>query len=173
LREVLQARVFAPLGLHRTFVAETLVDNEVLTPGYSAFLTSGALREDIAPRYHPGWVAHGVVISTAPEIALLIEALVTGKLLGKALLVEMLEPVLVPHEHSLFRQPAYGLGVMLDPASPHGLVVGHGGGGPGYSTGAIHLPDITGHRVTSIALVNSDHGDLGLPMAFALAETVI
>ncbi len=32
----------------------------------------------------------------------------------------------------LFVRPSYGLGVMADPGNSIGLVIGHGGGGPGY-----------------------------------------
>jgi D-alanyl-D-alanine carboxypeptidase len=114
-------------------------------------------------------VSHGVVISTAPELARLIDALFTGRLLGAERRAAMLEPVLVPHQHPLFQQPAYGLGVMIDPQSRYGVIVGHGGGGPGYSAGALHLPDVHGHRITSIALANRDQDDLGLSLAFQLA----
>lgn len=170
LREVLAGAIFEPLGLRRTFVAEDLADTRTLTPGYSTLFAAGDALEDISSRYHPGWVSHGVVISTAPEIACIFEALFTGRLLSQPSLAAMLEPAEVPASHPLFRQPAYGLGLMIDAGSPYGVVAGHGGGGPGYSTGAIDLSDVSGRRVTSVALVNCDQGDLGLRIAFALAE---
>lgn len=172
LRDILHDAIFAPLNLQRTFVAENLTDASVLTPGYSTYFSSDDEPSDVTSRYHPGWVSHGVVISTAPEIAHIFEALFAGHLLDASSLAAMLEPVPVPAEHPLFSKPAYGLGLMIDSGSPYGLVAGHGGGGPGYSTGAIHLPEVNGRRVTSVALANSDRGDLGLPIAFALAEQV-
>jgi D-alanyl-D-alanine carboxypeptidase len=172
LCNVFHKAIFEPLDLQRTFVAEDLTDASALTPGHSAYFSIDGELSDVTSRYHPGWVSHGVVISTAPEIARIFEALFAGRVLDTSSLAAMLEPVLVPAEHPLFSQPAYGLGLMIDAGSPYGRVAGHGGGGPGYSTGAIHLPDVNGRRVTSVALVNADLGDLGLPIAFALAEQV-
>ncbi len=131
LREALRQSLFAPLGLRRTFVAETLTDARALTPGYSGLFSQDGALADVAPVYHPGWVAHGVVISTATELARIVEALFTGRLVRPDLLAMMLDPVLVPGAHPLFRQPAYGLGLMRDPRSPYGPVAGHGGGGRG------------------------------------------
>jgi D-alanyl-D-alanine carboxypeptidase len=61
---------------------------------------------------------------------------------------------------------------MIDRASRFGIMAGHGGGGPGYSAGALTLPDARGHRITSIALANSDHDDLGLQIAFSNAMAI-
>ena len=169
LRAALHSLLFAPLGLQQTYVAQTLEDAEALTPGYSSYLGSADSLSDIRPVYHPGWVAHGVVVAPAREAAYLIDALFNGRLLSPASLAAMLAWVDVRVDHPLFRRPAYGLGVMIDPASRFGLMVGHGGGGPGYSTGGLHLPNVHGRRITSIALVNRDQGDLGLEIAFTLA----
>ena len=38
-----------------------------------------------------------------------------------------------------FHRPSYGLGVMTDPR-PDGLLIGHGGGGPGYTAAAFAPP---------------------------------
>ena len=84
----------------------------------------------------------------------------------------MLSAVSVPVKHSFFRQPAYGLGVMIDRRSRYGVMAGHGGGGPGYSAGALHIPDAHGRRITSIALANCDQGDTGLMLAYELAMAV-
>ncbi len=65
LRVALHESLFAPLGLASTFVAESLDDARALTPGYSAFFNPDGPLENIAPRYHPGWVSHGVVITMA------------------------------------------------------------------------------------------------------------
>ncbi len=67
LREALGQRIFEPLGLWHTFVAETVEDGHVLTPGYSTHFGAGGSPEDVTPLYHPGWVSHGVVVSTAPS----------------------------------------------------------------------------------------------------------
>jgi D-alanyl-D-alanine carboxypeptidase len=169
LRTALHEQLFAPLDLQHTFVAQTLEDARQLTPGYSAFFRSDGSLQDVRPVYHPGWVSHGVVVATASELARVIDALFTCELISPQSLAAMLEPVLVPSKHSLFQQPAYGLGLMIDPQSQYGIIAGHGGEGPGYSAAALHIPDIHGRRITSIALANRDQHDLGLRMAFTMA----
>lgn len=149
---ILERRVFAPLGLMRAFVALSLEDATSLTPGWSSAL-SGTL-ENIAGRYHPGWVAHGLIASSAPELARLIESVFTGDLIPR-----MRESVLAPGSHPLFTETRYGLGVMIDPSSRFGEMAGHNGGGPGYSASAFHFADVGGHRVSGVALLNRDAPD--------------
>ena len=45
-------------------------------------------------------------------------------------------------------RPCYGLGVMADPGSALGTVVGHGGGGPGYAAAVFAVP-----RADAVAIV--------------------
>jgi D-alanyl-D-alanine carboxypeptidase len=170
LREAVAAFITEPLGLTSTSVAESLDDTTTLTPGFSGWIDPNGPVSNIARRYHPGWVSHGVVISTAEDLAHIIDAIFAGRLVPPSLLPDMLAPIPVPFEHPLFREPSYGLGVMIDPASQFGVIAGHGGGGPGYSAGALHFSNVNGQRLTTIALVNSDRGDAGLPIAFALGE---
>lgn len=172
LRDALAQLVFAPLGLRQTMVAETLADVDDLTPGYSTALDrDGALR-DVAPRYHPGWVSHGVVISTASEAALIVESLFTGQLLRPESLAAMLDAVEVAGDYPPFVRPGYGLGLMIDSGSSYGWVAGHAGGGPGYSTAAFYFPNVSGHHVTAVALTNRDSPDLAVEIAFTLARSV-
>ncbi|HUG13555.1 MAG TPA: serine hydrolase domain-containing protein [Thermomicrobiales bacterium] len=170
LRAAVAEHIAEPLGLRRTFVAETLADAATLTPGWSTLLGSVGWPIDAAPVYHPGWVSHGVVISTAGETARMLDALATGQLLRRRSLTAMLKPVLLPFSHPQFRKPAYGLGVMIDTGSPHGLVFGHGGGGPGYALGALHFRNVAGRRVTSVAFTNRDGADITFELVYALAE---
>lgn len=170
LRRLLHEQLFRPLGLARTFVAETLADATTLTPGYTTFFDDDERLEDMHKRYHPGWVSHGVVVSTAPETATLFHALFSGQLLPPALLAQMLTPVPVPVTHPPFVRPAYGLGLMLDPQSPYGLVAGHGGGGPGYDTAALHFADVAGQEVVAVLLANRDGAGLALRLAFRLVS---
>ena len=167
---ILDRELFAPLGLRRTSVVATLNDAAALTPGWSQFLDPAGELANITPRYHPGWVAHGVVGSTAGEVAALVEAIVAGSLLADTERTALLAPRALPFTDRWFRQPAYGLGVMLDPASPYGLVAGHGGGGPGYAAGAFYFADLAGQPTTIVALLNRDHGDAALRIVFALAD---
>jgi len=86
-------------------------------------------------------------------------------LLAPPSLAAMLTPVRVPVAgHPIFRQPCYGLGVMLDPEAEGGLLVGHGGGGPGFSLGVLGLVR-DGQAVTAAGMANSDRGDIGLALA--------
>jgi D-alanyl-D-alanine carboxypeptidase len=172
LHAALERAIFGPLGLRRTAVAGSLADAYDLTPGWSSQLEPDDTLHDIAPRYHPGWVSHGVVISTASETALILEALFTGRLLRPESLAAMLESIDVPGDYPPFVRPGYGLGLMLDPASPYGVVAGHAGGGPGYSTAAFHFPDVASRRVTAVALVNRDGGNLAVELAFDLVRSV-
>jgi D-alanyl-D-alanine carboxypeptidase len=172
LRTALQEQLFAPLGLSNSFVAENLEDARALTPGYSAIFSPNKRLEDVRALYHPGWVSHGVVISTASDLASVNDEIFSGRLIDLERRAAMLEAVPVQVEHPLFQQPGYGLGVMIDTASQFGILAGHGGGGPGYSAGAIHLPDVHGRRITAAALANCDQGDLGLQAAFQLAREV-
>ena len=61
---------------------------------------------------------------------------------------------------------------MMDGQSHYGVSAGHGGGGPGYSVGALHCTDAGGHGVTAVALVNQDASDLGMRIACALVDTL-
>ena len=169
LQWALHEHLFAPLGLSHTFVAGSPADSDELTPGYSAFFNDEERLEEISGRYHPGWVSHGVVISTAPETARLFHALFAGHLLPPHLLAQMVVPVPVPVTHPLFVRPSYGLGLMLDPDSPYGLIAGHGGGGPGYDTAALHFADVGGREVVAVVLANAGR-PLAMDLAFRLVE---
>jgi D-alanyl-D-alanine carboxypeptidase len=49
--------------------------------------------------------------------------------------------------------PSYGLGLMGDPASPWGLLLGHNGGGPCYSASAFHARDLGGVSVCAMGAI--------------------
>ena len=172
IADAMRDLVLAPLGLSQTRMATGLSDGRSLTPGWTTELDADHEPRDMRDRYHPGWVSHGTAISTAGETATLLDGLLSGRLLAPETLGEMLTPVPVPGPHPVIRRPGYGLGLMLDLASPWGLVSGHGGEGPGYSTAAFHFPNVRGHRVTTTALVNRSGPNLGLRVAFLLAESV-
>jgi hypothetical protein len=164
----LREHIFTPLGLASPFVAQSLDDARQLTPGYSRLFAPDEGMGDVRARYHPGWVSHGVVISTALDLARALDGLLSGSLLSAASRAAMLQAVDVPVQHPLFGRPGYGLGLMIDQGSRYGMLAGHGGGGPGYAAGVLYLPDANGRRITSAALANSDQGDAGLRAAFDL-----
>lgn len=172
LRDALHGLVIDPLALRDTTVITSLADLQACSPGFSGQLVDAGTLGDVRPGYDPGWVSHGLVGATASDVARLFDALVSGRIISEASLTAMSRPVLVPTEHRWIRKPAYGLGMMIDADSPYGLVVGHAGGGPGYATAAFHFPDVNGEAVTIVALANRDDDEIGVEIAFSLADLV-
>ncbi|BAY42522.1 serine-type D-Ala-D-Ala carboxypeptidase [Scytonema sp. HK-05] len=164
IHQYLHNVIFSPLSLKKTFVPGTLDDVRELTPGYSTFFSGDEL-QDVIRFYHPGWVSHGVVVSTAPELAKIIDALFAGSLLNASLVEQMLHPIhILGNEHPLFHTIGYGLGLFLGIDSPYGTVGGHTGAGPGYSVAAFHFPSLVENRMTLVALANRDRHDLDLAL---------
>lgn len=172
LQAVLEEHIFRPLSLQNTFVPYTLSDVHGLTPGYSTYFSNDEL-EDVTAFYHPGWVAHGVVVSTASDLAQVMDALFAGKLLSPLLLKQMLDPVYILGAHPLFVRLGYALGLFVDVASPYERVGGHTGEGPGYSTAAFHFSSLAGYPVTLVAFANRDRHDLGLQLVFNMVHTLV
>lgn len=170
LQQLLHQVIFRPLSLKETFVPSNLDDVCELTPGYTTFFGDGL--QDMSRIYHPGWVAHSVVISTAPELAQIINALLAGHLIDLSLVMEMTYPLHILGKYPLFENLGYGLGLFIDTGSPYGKVVGHTGEGPGYSVAAFHFPELAGARTTIVALTNRDRGDLGLTLVYKMAALI-
>jgi D-alanyl-D-alanine carboxypeptidase len=162
-RALIAERIAGPLGLRRTFVAESIDDLAALAPGTSTALSPDRAAHDVRARYHPGWVSHGVVASTASDVVRFLDGLFRGDVLSRQSLALMTELVAVPTEPldasseqappSRYRRPSYGLGLMGDPASPWGLIVGHNGGGPCYSASAFHAFDLGGASVAAMGAI--------------------
>jgi len=149
-------RIAEPLRLSRTGVALTTDDLAGLAPARSAALAGDGTPVDVRGSYDPGWVSHGVVASTASEVARFVDSLFSGRLIAEASLAEMtrLVPVPLPGSEAApderpyaWREPSYGLGLMADPASPWGPVYGHDGRGPGYAASVFHAPRLGGVTV--------------------------
>jgi D-alanyl-D-alanine carboxypeptidase len=171
IQQLLKNVIFHPLGLEKTFVPQSLDDVVQLTPGYSNFFT--AKLQDITQIYHPGWVAHSVVISTAPELAKMIDALFTGKIIHPDLVEQMLSPVHIFGEFPPLNLAGYGLGLSLDLESPYGKMGGHAGGGPGYATAAFHFPNLVDAQVTIVALLNRDEANYSLMLVDKIAQVLL
>jgi D-alanyl-D-alanine carboxypeptidase len=119
------------LGLGGAKVAERADDLDTAVPSPSALLLDGV--DNVRGVYDPRWVGHRTLIARA------------GDLVGfwRNLPAEMLDPsTFVPIGFGApgFVRPSYGLGVMADPGSQLGTVVGHGGGGPGYAAAVLTVP---------------------------------
>jgi D-alanyl-D-alanine carboxypeptidase len=162
-RELVTERIAQPLGLSRTFVPEYIPDLGSLAPGSSCALSRQGEPRDVRAHYHPGWVSHGVLASTASDIVRFLDALFRGRLLSRESLDEMMTLVRVPMERDSsaspstsplrMTAPSYGLGLMGDPASPWGLLLGHNGGGPCYSASAFHAVDLGGVSVCAMGAI--------------------
>ena len=175
--EALASRVLRPLGLRRTFAAESLDDLRALAPGRSTLLSSAGEAVDVRGVYHPGWVSHGVLASTASEAARFLHALCGGELPPGAAVREMTRPVPVldvPRRtrHERFRNPGYGLGLMVFGGAGGPLRWGHNGGGPGYSASAFHAPDLGGRPVTVACLCGAEDEGLAEGVVLRVLDLV-
>jgi D-alanyl-D-alanine carboxypeptidase len=174
VQKYLEEIIFKPLNLQKTFFVNTLEDARQLTPGYSQFFSDNEL-ENIIPSYHPGWVSHGVVASTALELAKIIDSLFLGNLLNSSSVKQMLVPVhIFDQKHPLFNAVGYGLGLCLGIDSPYGKVGGHNGAGPGYSVAAFHFSNLLENAMTFVAFANRDRHDLdlGTTLIFKMIRTI-
>jgi D-alanyl-D-alanine carboxypeptidase len=160
-RTLVDERIATPLGLRRTFVAESIADLASLASGTSTQLSQDGAPQDVRAHYHPGWVSHGVVASTATEIVRIFDALFDGQILSRKSLAQMTELVALPDDPSSsatelpahWGRPGYGLGLMGDPAAPWGLSVGHNGGGPCYSASVFRAVDLGGATVCAMGAI--------------------
>lgn len=168
LNAVLQAEVFTPAAAPALRVATELGDVGGLAPGWSLSLGVGQDPVDVAQRYHPAWVAHGAVVGRALDAARALDTVLAGAVLSPASRGAMRDAVPVCRTHWLFQPPGDGLGLMCREDGGADRRAGHGGEGPGYSTGAICLMPDTGPRITAVALANTERHDLGLQLAWSL-----
>ena len=125
------AALLPRLGLADATVADRTEDLGVAVPAPSALLLDGV--GDVRSLYDPRWVGHRTLVARAGDLVDF----------WRDLPAEMLDPrTFVPlgFDAPGFVRPCYGLGVMADPGSPLGTVVGHGGGGPGYATAVFAVP---------------------------------
>ncbi|MNX02220.1 Penicillin-binding protein 4* [compost metagenome] len=165
--ESLASRIAAPLGLTETRFVSSRAEARDLTPGFEG----GSGREYLISRYDPGWVAHGVVRSTALELARFMDGVATGRLLGEFWLGQMLSAVPVPGEFAPGRDPAYGLGVMVETMSS-GRPFGHNGEGPGYSVASWSLT-AAGHRIAGACMVNQSIPNSAQTLLFKAFDAIL
>lgn len=172
--EIITSAVCQPLGLRHTSVVRNRQDFHGLAPAYSFAVSSDGLPVDVRTRYDPGWVAPGVVASTASDIVRFYEGLFTGVVVPPALLDEMRTVVRAATPSTQrFVSPSYGLGLIADLASPYGPLYGHSGGGPGYTSAALHVIPPRGEPVTVAVLSNTENFVEVEIMAFVLVDTLV
>jgi D-alanyl-D-alanine carboxypeptidase len=66
-REIVKNHLAIPLGLSDTFIAERIEDWSVCVPGFGREVHPHGELMDVRSRYHPGWVAPGVAVSTVED----------------------------------------------------------------------------------------------------------
>jgi CubicO group peptidase (beta-lactamase class C family) len=147
IERALRTLVLQPLGISEVFIARTRAD----------------LRRSIwgdEDDFHPGWVAHGLLMGHPADAAVFMHRLFTGVLLPAPLRNAMREryPVNVDLPDRPWRTAGYGLGLMMDIASPHGLCIGHSGQGPDSVAAAYHFPELDPPRTVAAFAPTDDHG---------------
>jgi len=172
--EVVASEVCKPLKLQRTSVIETRDDFQALARAYSFCVSSDGLPLDIRTRYDPGWVATGVVASTASDLVRFYDRLFAGDLLPGRLLDEMRAVVRASPTPSnqRFVEASYGLGLIADLKSPYGVLYGHSGGGPGYTSAALHVVSPLRQPVTVAVLSNTENFFEVELMAFTIVHAL-
>jgi CubicO group peptidase (beta-lactamase class C family) len=147
IEQALRALVLGPLGIEHAFIARTRAE----------------LRRSVwgdEDDFHPGWVLHGLLMGPPAEAAGFMHGLLTGALLPPPLREAMRQrhPVDVKLPDRPWRTAGYGLGLMMDIASPHGLCIGHSGQGPDSVAAAYHFPDLDPPRTVAAFAPTDDQG---------------
>jgi D-alanyl-D-alanine carboxypeptidase len=170
--DIIMTEICLPLGLTQTFVVWGRADLLSLTAGYSTDSSPDGSAIDVRELYDPGWIATGVIASTASDIVRFYHQLFAGKVLSSALLKEMCSSVRAAPSHPRFVTPSYGLGLMADPDSPYGAMYGHNGGGPGYSASAYHFRSPQRDPLTVAVLLNTENSEAAEIMMLATAKAL-
>lgn len=172
--EIVAAEVCRPLGLKHTSVIRHRDDYQTLAPAYSIYLSSDGSPVEVRTRYDPGWVATGVVASTASDLVRFYDRLFAGDFLSNRLLDEMRAIVRASTAACTqrFVAPSYGLGLIADPPSPYGVLYGHSGGGPGYTSAALHVVSPRRQPVAVAVLSNTENFFEVELMAFTIVHVL-
>jgi len=168
METVLQRDIFHPLGVKTASVPLTKADLSGFAFGPSRYLAGGGDPVVVANNYDPGWIAHGVVGSSAIDAARMLRGIMET-LLPPSSLEEMMKPVtrfasVGPGRP--WRRPAYGLGLSMDLDEALGPIYGHTGGGPGCSPAVFHFPRC--EPPLTIAVI-TDGEDIGFAETLLLA----
>jgi D-alanyl-D-alanine carboxypeptidase len=182
--QVFQERIFTPLGLTATSYPEPTdrkladpfahgytwstnvetVESTVLPPEVQQAAKDGTRKPADVTEANPSWASYaGAGISTANDLAVYVEALASGKLLGPDLQRERLEKV-NPVNPEQQDGPAYGLGI-----ARFGKLYGHSGELPGYNSFMGHDPEA---GITIVTWATPAPGVDGRGPAVTMARTI-
>jgi D-alanyl-D-alanine carboxypeptidase len=173
--EIVAAEVCQPLALRHTSVIRNREEYQKLAPAYSIYLSADGSPVEVRTRYDPEWVATGVVASTASDLVRFYDRLFAGNLLPGHLLDEMRTVVRFASttpSNQRFVAPSYGLGLIADLKSPYGVLYGHSGGGPGYTSAALHVVSPRRQPVTVAVLSNTENFFEVELMAFTIVHAL-
>lgn len=162
LNQSLIARINEPLGLEITrYAVAEVPDPEGLAAPWSGLADFEGEPDIDYRRVHTGW-SDGSLVSTAPELATFLRALLGGRLLSP----ELLQAMTTGPSGQALEGFGYGLGIL---AQPHagGPWLGHNGGNAGFLSNAIIDPD-SGDVL--IALTNNDALPQGVSQRLARAR---
>ena len=148
---VLADEVLRPVGMTDTAVEEIDRDPARMATGY--LVDDGPVdkrRTNVFSLTARG-MPDGGALSTAADLALFVEALFAGRLLGPDLLAAMQTPQAPSPDDPEF----YGYGCLLGVEDGGVTVVGHNGGDPGATCALAHHPAA---NATVVVLCNQDRG---------------
>jgi D-alanyl-D-alanine carboxypeptidase len=167
IAEVLDRRLFTPLGMVRTSLPDDATLPEPFSHGYITDPRSdaGALADFTVFNATAAWAAGGVV-STVGDLHLWLKALVDGSLLSDELQRERLDFIPVKRDPG---EPSYGYGLGI--ANLDGQI-GHDGSVLGFNSLAVYRPETA---ESTIVLANLDPTrdveEAAIEIARTIAET--
>jgi D-alanyl-D-alanine carboxypeptidase len=148
---VLADEVLRPVGMVDTAVEEIDRDPARMATGYLVDDAPVENRRTNVFSLTARGMPDGGMLSTAGDLALFVEALFGGRLLGPDLLTAMQ----TPHAPSPEDPEFYGYGCLLGVEDGRVTVVGHNGGDPGATCVLAHHPAA---NATVVVLCNQDRG---------------
>ena len=170
--DLLRRVVFGPPGLEDAALVTTPAELSGFTFGPSRYLGGDGEPADVIRRYHPGWIAPGVVGASPASAARFLHSLWAGTLLPVPLRDEMSKGRQVEiGDDSPWKRPAYGLGLMMEMDDDDGPAYGHLGGGPGCSPAVFHFPRKS-RPLTVCVVTSGESTDRAVLMVKAVAATV-
>jgi D-alanyl-D-alanine carboxypeptidase len=168
VQDLVTQRVVRPLRLHGTFFATSARFRGPYAHGYfPPSLTGDGYRDTSS--WPPSWAwTAGALVSTAPDLARLYQALLSGRLLSPVLLHEMTTTVTGPALPGL-GMLGIGLGIWAV-KTPCGTAWGHEGGIPGYTSFALN--DRGGTRSAVVIVPTEPDKAIGAAFTAAIGTAV-